>query len=251
MAPAQVLQHRTPGTPLSTLCCQSPPALEGSRTTPLCLLGFSLDSTGFCLFHWDKTPLNVEASERLKELRRQESDGWARTLLTPLLHLRGHPDPSPSGASARSPPPPSCPQFSALPISYSSQRSDSIFRTWDACSRRKACEILGRQLQAPPAPAGVLIRILQEDRLWINCPKVKIILALLKWLKGGKVILSREEKSFIFEPTLVLKCFETISDGIPNRIFCPLSPDLCQRLGSLSLCLFGLFLSLFFFFSQI
>lgn len=38
---------------------------------------------------------------------------------------------------------------------------------------------------------------------------------------GEKVILSRKEKSFILEPTLVLKCYETISDGFPNRIFFP------------------------------
>lgn len=43
-------------------------------------------------------------------------------------------------------------------------------------------------------------------------------------VEEGKVILSREEKSFIFEPILVLKCFETISVGIPNRIFPPSFP---------------------------
>lgn len=70
-------------------------------------------------------------------------------------------------------------------------------------------------------------------------------------VEGGKVILSREEKSFIFEPILVLKCFEIISDGIPNRIPSPLSPDLCQRLGSLSHCLSSLFFVFIFFFSLI
>lgn len=58
--------------------------------TSLCPLGFSLDSTGFCLSHWDKTPLNAEASEHLKEQRGQkESDGWARPLLSPLCFFSG------------------------------------------------------------------------------------------------------------------------------------------------------------------
>lgn len=70
-------------------------------------------------------------------------------------------------------------------------------------------------------------------------------------VEGGKVILSREEKSFIFEPILVLKCFETISDGIPNRIPPHLSPDLCQRLGSLPLFVQSFFCLYFFLFSDV
>lgn len=77
--PAPSVRHSS----LSTLWCQSPPALEESRTTPLCPLGF-------CLSHWDKTPLNAEASEHLKELRGQkESDGWVCPLLSPLCFVSG------------------------------------------------------------------------------------------------------------------------------------------------------------------
>ena len=84
--PALNVRHSS----LSTLWCQSPPALEESGTTSLCPLGFSLDSTVFCLSHWDKTPLNAEASEHLKEQRGQkESDGWAHPLLSPLCFFSG------------------------------------------------------------------------------------------------------------------------------------------------------------------
>lgn len=146
-------------------------------------------SPGLCLSHWDGTLLNVEASKDLKELRGQkEGDGWTRPLPLSLFSPISGDTRIPARAGPWLSPP--CllrAQNSTLcPTNYSSQRLDSIFRTWDVFSRRKGCEILGRQLQAPPAPAGVLIRILQEDRLWINCPKVKIILALSKWLRGRR-----------------------------------------------------------------
>lgn len=110
---------------LSTLWCQSPPALEGSRATRLCLLGFSLDSTGFCLSHCDKTPLNVEASERLKELRGQESDGWACTLLSPLCFISGD-TPIPALAGPRLDLPHLLRAHSSAPCPSATQARDQI-----------------------------------------------------------------------------------------------------------------------------
>lgn len=119
-----------------------------------------------------QTVLNLEASKDSKEPEGQkESDGWPCPLQLSLFSSISGETQIPARAMPR-PGPPTCfvPEFSSLPTNFS-QRSDSILRTWDAFFRRKDCEILGRQLQALPALAGGLVKTLQEDRLWIKCPK--------------------------------------------------------------------------------
>lgn len=112
----------------------------------------------------------------------------------------GKPRARPERCRSQALPPASCHEVSSLPPNFG-QRSDSILRTWDAFSRRKDCEILGRQLQALPAPAGGLVKTLQEDGLWIKCPKAKIIFALLKWIEargeGSNLIKKRRNLLYV------------------------------------------------------
>jgi hypothetical protein len=116
------------------------------------------------------------------------------------------------------------------PSTNTSQSLDSILRMWDAFFRRASCEILGSQAEALPRLAGMCIRTLQEDRFRINCLKDDFSTVV-----GGTVILSRKEKSFIFEPTLVLNVMK-LFQNISQTVFCCsfLFPKFYQLLDSVS-----------------